>query len=314
MTASPTQTETAASRTAIGAALMRGLHTRTHPRPLFDDPWGERLIPASLKAQLHQAALARLDPALRARAQAAAPGALLDHSLRANPAFAGVVLRSRHAEEALAAAIRRGVRQYVLIGAGLDSFAVRNTALGHPVSVFELDLPATQTLKRQWIAAEALPLASPVHFVPTDLSRETVAAALSRSAFDPSRPAFFSWLGVTMYLPRAANVATLASIASFAAAGSEIVFEYVDQRELDAGTDAFDGLRAMTAAVGEPLRSGFDPETLAVDLLRLGLDVVDDLDGRALALRYPDHGTDPLRPPPTQHLALARVRAQTSVG
>jgi methyltransferase (TIGR00027 family) len=195
----------AASRTALATSLMRAAHTRLDPHPLIDDPWGDRLVPESVR-ELY-----------------------MDESLLGSRAYANVITRSRYAEDKLQAAVAKGVAQYVLIGAGFDSFALRRPAFAAPLQIFEIDFPATQQLKRQRIAACGLSLPACVHFIAADLAQESVAAALSRSGFDSERLTFFSWLGVTMYLTREANLATLRSIASCAPAGSELVFTYLDE-------------------------------------------------------------------------------------
>src|SRR6185437_16545034 len=136
----------------------------------------------------------------------------------------GVIIRSRYAEDALKAAAQRGTRQYVLIGAGFDSFVLRRPAFANGIEIFEIDHPATQALKIERIRACGITLPASVHFIAADLASETLASALARSSFRGGEPAFFSWLGVTVYLTREANMATLRAVASSSAAGSELVF------------------------------------------------------------------------------------------
>jgi methyltransferase (TIGR00027 family) len=136
-----------ASRTALATALMRARHSRLDPAPLIDDAWGDLLVPDSFRQALLQRALQRLDEAARARAPGQ-PAAVLDALLRASAAYADVILRARYAEDALQAAVARGMRQCVLIGAGFDSLACRRPAWAQALDIHEIDHPATQQLKR----------------------------------------------------------------------------------------------------------------------------------------------------------------------
>jgi len=273
----------APSRTALATALMRAAHTRLDPHPLINDPWGDRLVPDSTRVEIRDEAL------LRSRA------------------YPNVITRTRYAEDALQAAVAQGIQQYVLIGAGFDSFAVRRPAFSSDLQIFEIDYPATQTLKIQRIKECGVSLPDSVHFIAADLSQESVAAALARSSFERERLTFFSWLGVTMYLTREANVATLRSIASCAPARSELVFTYFDARLFQAQSESFRELEQRVAAVGEPFLSGFDPATLAAALADCGLDLVEDLDGRDVAARYDRDGAHGLGQSGFSHISLARV-------
>jgi methyltransferase (TIGR00027 family) len=262
---------------------MRAAHTRLDPHPLINDPWGDRLVPDSTRNEIMDAAL------LRSRA------------------YPNVITRTRYTEDALKIAVSRGVRQYVLIGAGFDSFALRRPAFSSDIQIFEIDFPATQTLKIQRIRECGVSLPDSVHFIAADLSRESVAAALARSSFEPDRLTFLSWLGVTMYLTHEANLATLRSIASCTPAASELVFTYFDERLFRAQSESFRELEQRVAAVGEPFLSGFDPAALAAELADCGLDLVEDLDGSDVATRYDRGGEHGFGQSSFSHIALARV-------
>jgi hypothetical protein len=134
------------SRTALATSLMRSLHSRSDPCPVLDDPRGDRLVPESERERMSQRILARMDSAAAPRALWA-PDFILDEFLLTNAAFPGVVIRSRYAEDALGAAAIRGLGQYVLIGAGFDSFALRRPAFSDDLEIFEIDHPTTQTTK-----------------------------------------------------------------------------------------------------------------------------------------------------------------------
>jgi methyltransferase (TIGR00027 family) len=279
----------AASRTALATSLMRAAHTRLDPHPLINDPWGDRLVPESAKRAL------------------ATSNEMLDESLMRSRSYANVITRTRYAEDALKAAVSKGVRQYVLIGAGFDSFSLRRPAFAANLQIFEIDFPATQRLKLERIGACGMAFPDGVHFVEADLSVESVAEALARSSFETTRLTFFSWLGVTMYLTREANLATLRSIASCSPAGSEVVFTYLDARLFQAQSDSFRELQRRVAAMGEPFLSGFNPAELAASLATCGLDLIEDLNGSEAAARYDRGGEHDLGQSLFSHIALSRV-------
>jgi methyltransferase (TIGR00027 family) len=271
-----------ASRTALVTSLMRAAHTRLDPRPLINDPWGDRLVPESVRA--------RMD----------------DQALLSSLSYPNVVTRSRYAEDGLRAAAAKGIGQYVLIGAGFDSFVLRRPEFSAELQIYEIDFPATQALKIERIQQLGIALPDSVHFIAADLSQESVAAALARSPFK-RQPTFFSWLGVTMYLSREANLATLKSVACSAPAGSELVFTYWDERVFQARSQSFRELQQRVAAIGEPFLSGFDPAALRTNLAACGLELVEDLNGSGVAARYDRSGDKSLEQSPFSHIALARV-------
>ena len=151
-----------------------------------------------------------------------------------------------------------------------------------------------------------------VHFLAADLANESLDVVLSHSAFKSAESAFFSWLGVTMYLTREANLATLRAIARCAAPGSELVFTYIDQaaflHALETPSGPFSELKRSVAAIGEPFVSGFDPKTLAQDLIGVGLELTEDLVDSDVVARYDPRGVNKLRPATHSHIARARVR------
>ena len=302
------------SRTALATSLMRALHSRSDPYPLLDDPWGDRLVPESERERMIQRILARMDSDARDRALLA-PDSVLDQFLLTNAAFSGVVIRSRYTEDALREATIGGLRQYVLIGAGFDSFALRRPTFSDALEIFEIDHPATQTMKIQRIRECGISLPQSVHFIAADLAKEDLVTALTRSSFRRDEAAFFSLLGVTVYLTREANLATLRAIATCGSPGSKLVFTYVDQIEFAPGgsrspenTDA-----QAVAMMGEPYVSGFDPNEIANDLTRVGLELVEDLDGKTMSVRYARAGANTLQPTATLHIVLARVVPRRSI-
>lgn len=296
-----------ASRTALATSLMRAVHSRNDPAPLLSDTWGDRLVPESAQAALRQLAMERI--------ATAKPGVILDGvqglelGLRSNAAYADVILRSRYTEDALKEAVARGIGQYVIIGAGFDSFICRRPAWADDVTIIEVDHPSTQRLKRERLAACGVTLPRSVEFVEADLSMESLEAALARSSFQADRLTLFSWLGVTMYLTREANLNALRSIATCAPAGSELVFTYVDEAILgpdQASDESFRRLMTDVSAAGEAFLSGFDARTMSEQLLETRLLLLEDVDGHQAASRYDPEGQNAFRTAAAAHIVHAR--------
>ncbi len=304
---SVTSSDAQVSSTAIGTALIRAAHTRLDPDPLIDDSWADCLVPEFARAAYRDLAVAKL--AADSGARTMAPDAALDAMLLAGSGFTNVIMRARYTEDALRESVWRGTRQYVIIGAGFDSFALRRPAFAEEVAVFEIDRPATQALKRRRIGECGESIPESLHFIAADLSKEHLGATLSRSAYRSDLPAFFSWMGVTMFLTREANLATLRAIAECSAAGSELVFTYLDNQIFLSSSERFRKMQESVRSVGEPFQSGFDPGRLAEDLRHAGFELIEDLAEAELVERYARTGKDFMVPMEHSHIALARVPA-----
>lgn len=198
-----------------------------------------------------------------------------------------VVARGRFAEDELKRAVGRGASQYVILGAGLDTFAYRNPFSAPSPRVFEVDHPATQSWKRGLLAASGIAPPESLTFAPVDFERQSLAEGLAAAGFDSGRISFFSWLGVTMYLTAAAMKDTLSFIASLPA-GSGVVFDYGVRRDLLSWTGRmiFDRLARRVASAGEPFQLFFDPKALAAELKVMGFGQVQDLDADELNALY----------------------------
>lgn len=273
-----------ASRTAERVAERRAVHQLVDHPIVFRDPL----------------AFDVLRPEIAARIRAAPRD--YDRSPIAKPLRAFLAVRSRFAEDSLRAAIERGVSQYVLIGAGFDTFAYRNP---YPdLRVFEIDHPATQTEKKQRLAAPG----SNVSQIPADLSIRSLGEALASSPFDSNLPAVFAWLGVILYLELPAIEATLRFVATLPA-GTEIIFDYgIPRRSLNfIGRLVFDRMASRVAAIGEPWKSFFTPEELHSLLTSVGFKTVEDLGADEINARYFAGRTDRLRVGEAGRIARAVV-------
>ena len=234
-----------------------------------------------------------------------------DASLRSNARLAAfrvhIVLRNRYAEDRLRAAVERGVGQYALLGAGYDTFAYRQPPWAERLRIFEVDHPVTQAAKRELLASCGVALPANLNFAPVNFESESLKEGLERAGFDFSRAAFFSCLGVLVYLEERA-VEELFGFVGATQAGSEIVFTFsqpdaaLDARELDARAK----INATVNEMGEPWRSYFEPERLREMLARSGFAEVSFLTPAEAEERYFCGRTDELRPP--RHVRLGRAR------
>ncbi|WP_460338819.1 class I SAM-dependent methyltransferase [Actinoallomurus acanthiterrae] len=228
-----------------------------------------------------------------------------------HPLLCGVrataTVRSRYTEDRLAEAVARGITQYVILGAGLDSYAYRADPAG-PVRVFEVDHPATQRWKRRLLNEAGIAIPDTVTFVPVDLETEPLVDALVREGFDTSRPAFVSWLGVTMYLTRDAIAETLTAVGGLAA-GTEMVLDYTLAPELrDAAAQAYaDSVAPMAAEQGEPWLSAFRPEEMSALLEEHGFGLVQHTRHQDAVDAALWERTDSVRPSNLSTLAHATV-------
>jgi methyltransferase (TIGR00027 family) len=265
------------NRTAMRVAMRRAAHQiLDHPK-ILDDPIALPIIGREAAAKLE---------AERSRHQSG-----VARNLRAF-----LIVRSRFAEDELARSMSRGVSQFVILGAGLDTFAYRNPNGDSALRIFEVDYPATQEWKRQRLAAAGIAIPQSVTYVPVDFERQTLAEGLKLAGFDASKAAFFSWLGVTMYLTEDAVMNTFGFIASTLAGGG-VAFDYaVPRSSLNwVGRLALDALSHRVAAAGEPFRTFFDPAALAERLQRIGFSHVEDLEAARINARYFRNRVDQLR-------------------
>jgi methyltransferase (TIGR00027 family) len=277
------------SKTAMGTAFMRAYHAAHVPSPIFNDFLAHGLLTEEERLageERHLKAFQLFDPA-----QAALypdPARALAYWMQTAGAPAIVLARARYAEDILEQAVEQGGTQYVILGAGMDTFAWRRPDLVAHLQVFEIDHPATQAHKRQRLRAMGLQPPARHHFLPLDFNEGNLEITLRGSAYDPQVLTIFSWLGVTYYLPRSVILATWRAISEMAPAGSGVIFDYLD-------ADAFIPARVsrrvqimmeIVSRVGEPMITGFAPATLAADLTRQGLSLHENLSPADIQDRY----------------------------
>jgi methyltransferase (TIGR00027 family) len=260
-----------ASRTALRVALHRAAHQLLDAPTVFVDPLALRILGPKVEAAF------RADPAQ------------YDTSRFAPQMRAFMAVRARLAEEQITQARAAGVRQVVILGAGLDTYAYRSPA-APPVAIWEVDHPATQTWKRELLAAAGIEPPPHLKFVPADLAREPLEGALAATGFDPHVGAVFSWLGVTQYLSADDVLATLRYVAGATATAGGVTFDYAIAPQLLGITErwAYEALAARVKAAGEPWLSAFVPRELVTAVQQQGFGVVRDVDPQDLLQRYVD--------------------------
>ncbi|MBI5070383.1 MAG: class I SAM-dependent methyltransferase [Deltaproteobacteria bacterium] len=276
----------AADRTAIRVALWRALHLQVDPPPhVLEDELGLRLAAPGEGWQRRP----DMDPAGTARARAS------------------IVARARLVEDLVAEQEARGVLQYVLLGAGLDTFAQRRPELASRLRVFEVDQPATQAWKRQRLAELGLAAPEGLRFVPVDFERgDSWWERLAAAGFDAAKPAVVASTGVAMYLTREANAAALRQLAALAA-GSTLAMTFMVPLELveEAERPGRQATERFAALAGTPFRSLYAPPELLALALEVGFREARHVSAAQLAARYFAGRTDGLRPSSSEGLLLA---------
>lgn len=270
------------SYTALAAAGHRAAHQVLEHGSLFSDPLAVRILGADAAEAVRRAAS--------------------DASLRRLRLF--IAVRTRFAEDALANALAQGLRQVVVLGAGLDTYAYRSS-VGAGIRIFEVDHPATQSWKRDRLERADIAIPPALTFVPVDFERDTLQAGLKMAGFDFARRAFFTWLGVVPYLTESAVFSTLGFIAGLDG-GGEVVFDYanpVSGQADDRYATAHAALAARVAGIGEPFKCHFDTERLLRSLAALRFDDLDDIGPAQIRARY---FTNRELPRGDQHAAVAQ--------
>lgn len=272
--------------------MMRALHQTLDDDPkILVDPIASRLIDA--EGDFYKGALA--------------DSAVLPPSIRSR--FRSLFLvRSRYAEDCLAESLSCGVRQYVILGAGLDTFAYRQPHWARSLRVFEVDHPATQQWKRRRLAAAGISIPANVSLIPVDFENVTLRGGLSGARFHFTAPAFFSLLGVSQYLTDVALDLTLHFVLSMPAT-SEIVLSFVLPEHARPAEEAalVAAFAVRSAEMGEPWLTQFLPEELVAKLGAMGFSKVSHLSPEAASLRYFRERRDGLSTWVTEQMMRATV-------
>jgi methyltransferase (TIGR00027 family) len=262
-----------ASRTALSVALRRAAHQIYDSPVVFDDPIAVGILGATYAEQLRRTPLR--------------PDRPFSTALRAF-----LVARSRYAEDNLRRAVSSGVEQYVLLGAGLDTFAYRNPFA--KLRVFEVDHPATQQWKRELLQRNNIAIPDSIAYTPVDFERQSLAVQLDFAGFNTQAPVFFAWLGVVPYLTLEAFRATVSFI-SAQRPGSGLTLDYGQPRSALPLLEqmAHDSLASRVEKAGEPFQLFFTPPEIAAELSRFH--GVEDLGAAEINARYFSGRSDQLK-------------------
>ena len=280
------------SRTALSAAAHRAAHQILEEGRIFSDPLALPILGQDAETVVREAQAHPLRRLMRLF----------------------IAVRTRFAEDALAAAFARGVHQLVVLGAGLDTYAYRSP-FGGRLRIFEVDHPATQAWKRQQLAAAGIPLPGSLAFAAVDFERESLAEGLRKAGFDPAQQTFFTWLGVVPYLAEDAVWATLGFLAALPG-GAHVVFDYGEPPgalEPDA-RQVYDVYRASVESLGEAWVCHFEPEKLHAKLAALGFMDIEDLGPPEIVARYFPRRAAPARQRGGHILRATTLRPDAAAG
>ena len=246
-----------ASITALMSAFGRAFHAENEDHPVFADHLAKELMTAEEYAAVQGYILggARFfEPEIDPTQQE--PNALVRKLVNTHIA-PSPLCRAAYTERALKTAVLTSTKQYVILGAGLDTFAFREPEFLSKHKVFEVDHPLTQKDKQERIARAGWTIPDNLAFVPVDFAKDSLTERLTAAGFDPSVKSFFSWLGVTYYLSAESIEKTLAELSSLCADGSSLVFDYPDENFFDVTEKRVQNTIMMAKAGGEPMQSAF---------------------------------------------------------
>ena len=246
-----------ASITALMSSFGRAFHAENEDYPVFTDHLAKELMTAEEYTAVQGYVLGgaqffepEIDPAKQE------PKELLRRLVNVHIA-PSPLCRAAYTEKALKAAVLTGTKQYVMLGAGMYTFAFREPEFLSKYNVFEVDHPLTQADKLERITCAGWTVPDNLIFVPVDFAKDSLTERLTAAGFDPSVKSFFSWLGVTYYLSAEAIDKTLAELSSLCVDGSTLVFDYPDENFFDASEKRVQNTIMMAKAGGEPMQSAF---------------------------------------------------------
>ena len=245
------------SITALMSSFGRAFHAENEEHPVFADHHARELMTAEEYSAVQGYILSgaqffepEIDPAKQK------PKELLRRLVNVHIA-PSPLCRAAYTEKALKTAVLTGTKQYVILGAGMDTFAFREPEFLSRYWVFEVDHPLTQADKLERITCAGWTVPGNLTFVPVDFTNDNLAERLIAAGFDPSAKSFFSWLGVIYYLSAEAIDTMLSALSELCADGSTLVFDYPDENFFDAPERRVQNTIMMAKAGGEPMQSAF---------------------------------------------------------
>lgn len=223
---------------------------------------------------------------------------------------ATTLARARYCEEILKNEIQSGIRQYVILGAGMDTFAFRNTEILKKIDVFEVDYPATQQFKIDRIKVLNWKIPERLHFIPIDFNTDDLKIKIKQSSYNSSGRTFFSWLGVVYYLSKEDILQMLKIISSIATKGSLIVFDYADENlfNKDTSSKRIQNMVSMVKTAGEPMKSSYSYSEIETVLEQAGFRIHEHLSPEKIEKRYFQDRTDYLHAVENTNFILGAVK------
>lgn len=274
------------SLTALFSAYLRAFHSIHEQQKIFDDTLAYKIIPSERRCLIEQG-IQQLIAGNSTIPVKNVPESMIK-LMRALPGPVHVLSRAAFAEEKLNYCVKNGVTQYVILGAGMDTFAFRYAHDKYDLKIFELDHPKTQELKIKQIKYLGWEFPQQLSFIPIDFEKESLRKLLDDKAFDPSQKTFYSWLGVTMYLAKDSIIKMLRSIADMQSADSTIVFDFMDDVAFSASNVAARVKTMIDWAkrAGEPMLTGFSDSSLEEAINKSGWTLEKQMDPSEIESMY----------------------------
>ena len=294
-----------ASMTAVVSAFARAFHARNDSPLIFNDHLAFDLIG---EEQYNQVSINMLngypffsaDEAIQLQTDEEKLKWVVNTQLAPTP-----LARARYCEDMLLNALQLGCQQYVILGAGLDTFAYRYPEYARKLSIYELDHPATQAYKKERLEHLSIDLPENLNLVPIDFTSQSISSELLNHGFDSTKLSFFSWLGVTYYLDKETIEQTLQEIASISAQGCSILFDFPNEQLFSTPVKRVQSMVGMAQATGEPMKSCFSYHELESLLEKCGFLVYEHLPTTEIQSRYFQNRDDYLSAFDTVEYALA---------
>jgi methyltransferase (TIGR00027 family) len=286
--------ENQTSITSLVTAYSRGYHATYDSQKIFDDFCASQLFTEEEHA-FFRSSIASLLPLFDDRIAATSPDEETALRLVMQLHNGSITLgRSRFSEDCLTQSLLTGLDQYVILGAGYDTFALRHLELADKLQVFEVDHPATQADKLVRLKRISQILPANLHLIPVDFSRDDLEKALVQAGYRLEKPAFFSWLGVTYYLEHQSIQSTLQTLSRLAVAGSELVFDYMDEAAFlpEKKPSGSQITQSITRQAGEPMKTGLNPAGLELELMKIGFRTLENLTPEEIEIRFFSNRTD----------------------
>jgi methyltransferase (TIGR00027 family) len=280
--------ENKVSITALVCGFTRAYHATNDSPKIFDDFFASKLF-TSEEISFFGSRLADMLRLYDPQAAEEAPDETTALRLIMQTYNSSTILgRARFTEDCLEKAINEGLEQYVILGAGMDTFAQRRPELADRLQVFEVDHPATQANKQERLLRVSAELPKNLHLVPVIFGKDDLNASLLKAGYDPAKPGFFSWLGVTYYLDRNAIQATLQNLSELSIPGSMLVFDYSNNNDNlpESISHRSKVTHSITRQTGEPMKTSFVPADLENDLRQYRFATVENLTPDEIENRY----------------------------